>query len=121
MKRESEIRITDSQLRGQRPFGLRTSERCLVPTPSFCYLYFFMKESIRLALRPSVVRRALKYAVVVGLILITINHSDAILGGQVDRARLLKMALTVLVPYVVSTLSSVGALREKNTPATTDS
>ena len=41
------------------------------------------------------------------------NHGDAILKGDVSRGRLFKMALTVLVPYVVSTLSSVGAMREK--------
>jgi hypothetical protein len=72
-----------------------------------------MKESLRLALKSSVVERALKYAVVVGLILITINYGDVILRGELSSSRLLKMALTVVVPYVVSTLSSVGALREK--------
>jgi len=73
-----------------------------------------MKETFRLAMQPSVVKRALKYAFVVGLILITINHSDAILHGDVNSARLFKMALTVMVPYIVSTLSSVGALRDRN-------
>jgi len=63
-------------------------------------------------LQPSVVKRALKYAVVVGAILITINHGDAILRGDLPPARLFRMGLTVLVPYVVSTLSSVGAMRE---------
>jgi hypothetical protein len=72
-----------------------------------------MKESLRLALRPSVVKRALKYAVIVGCILIAINHSDALLTGSVSGARLFRMALTVVVPYVVSTLSSVAALRER--------
>ena len=57
------------------------------------------------------VRRALIYAVVVGGILIAINHGDAILAGEVSGARLLKMGLTAMVPYAVSTLSSVGALR----------
>jgi hypothetical protein len=73
-----------------------------------------MKESLRLALESSVVKRALKYAVVVGLILIAINHGDAILRGDLTRGGLFKMALTVVVPYVVSTLSSVGALRQKS-------
>lgn len=73
-----------------------------------------MKESLRLALQSSVVKRALKYAVVVGLILIAINHGEAILRGDVTGGRLVKMALTVAVPYVVSTLSSVGALRQKS-------
>jgi hypothetical protein len=72
-----------------------------------------MKESLRVALQSSVVRRALKYAVVVGVILIAINHGDAILRGDLTSGRVFKMALTLVVPYVVSTLSSVGALREK--------
>ena len=57
----------------------------------------------------SVVTRACKYALVVGAVLITINHGDALLAGEVDTRRVLKMLLTVLVPYTVSTLSSVGA------------
>jgi hypothetical protein len=66
---------------------------------------------IHMATRWSVVRRALCFAVVVGAILITINHGDAIIEGSVDSDRILKMGLTILVPYCVSTLSSVGALR----------
>jgi hypothetical protein len=61
----------------------------------------------------SVVRRALGYAVVVGTVLIVINHGDAILAGHLDGPRVLKMALTVLVPYCVSTASSVGAMLER--------
>ena len=61
----------------------------------------------------AVVVRALKYAVGVGAILIAINHGDALLQGQVDPMRLAKMGLTVMVPYCVSTASSVGALRER--------
>src|SRR5262245_37982774 len=72
-----------------------------------------MKEWFQLAFQPSVVKRALRYAVIVGIILISINHLDAILRGEVTRGRLFKMGLTVVVPYVVSTLSSVGALRQK--------
>jgi hypothetical protein len=71
-----------------------------------------MSEWLKLAMQPSVVRRALKFAVVVGAILITINHGHAIVSGQVTRGRVLQMCLTVLVPYVVSTLSSVGAIRQ---------
>lgn len=68
---------------------------------------------LSLALSAPVVRRALKYAVVVGAILITINHGDALLSGQVGAGRLFKMGLTVLVPYMVSTLSSVEAIRSR--------
>ena len=60
-----------------------------------------------------VVKRALGYLVVVGGILIAINHGDALLAGQLDSGRLFRMALTVLVPYAVSTLSSVEAVRSR--------
>jgi hypothetical protein len=64
-----------------------------------------------LALSPPVVRRALKIAAVVGTVLILINHGDALLKGDVSVGRIFKMGLTVLVPYLVSTISSVEALR----------
>ena len=50
---------------------------------------------------------------VVGGILILINHGDRLVAGEVDARRVLKMLLTPLVPYGVSTLSSVGALRTR--------
>jgi NAD/NADP transhydrogenase alpha subunit len=65
---------------------------------------------IRTAISGSVVRRAVGYGIVVGAVLIAINHGDAIVAGRVDASRVLKMALTVLVPYCVSTASSVGAI-----------
>lgn len=65
---------------------------------------------LSLAFRPSVIRRGLMYAVIVGAVLIAINHGDALLRGEFTAGRLLKMAFTVTVPYIVSTLSSVGAI-----------
>jgi len=70
-----------------------------------------LKDWLRLARNPAIVRRALGYAVVVGAILIAINHGDAILRGDLSVERALKMGLTMIVPYMVSTLSSVSALR----------
>jgi hypothetical protein len=64
-----------------------------------------------IATRPTVVRRALKYALIVGTLLIVINHGDAILRGDISVSRLIEMGLTTMVPYAVSTLSSVEALR----------
>ena len=58
-----------------------------------------------------VVRRAFAYLVVVGAVLVGINHGDAIVRGDFDGPRLAKMLLTPVVPYVVSTLSSVSAIR----------
>jgi hypothetical protein len=71
-----------------------------------------MQEWLRLVFSPSVVRRALAYAAVVGAVLIAINHGDALLRGELGAARILKMGLTLLVPYTVSTLSSVQAIRQ---------
>ena len=71
-----------------------------------------MKDWVRLVFSKSVVRRAARYAVVVGSVLVTINHGDAILRGEVDGHRLLRIALTYCVPYCVSSFSSVGAIRE---------
>ena len=74
-----------------------------------------------LARQGSVVKRALVYAVIVGPVLIAINHGDTIVRGQVNFISLLKMGLTFFVPYVVSTCSSVAALRDpaagRNDPA----
>ena len=73
-----------------------------------------MTEWFHLASSPPIVRRALSYAIGVGSLLIVINHGDAILRGDLSIARLLRMALTVMVPYCVSTASSVGAIRERD-------
>ncbi len=66
----------------------------------------------RLALRRSVVLRATRAAGVVGLVLIAINQGDLLLAGDVDARTWLKVALTPIVPFLVSTFSSVAALRE---------
>lgn len=72
-----------------------------------------LTEWITLGCSKSTMGRGLKYAVVVGSVLIAINHGDALLHGDVTGRRLLQMGLTVVVPYWVSVLSSVGALREQ--------
>ncbi len=59
------------------------------------------------------VRRALGYAAIVGPVLIAINQGDALWRGELNAVHLIKMGLTVLVPFCVSTLSSVGALRDE--------
>jgi hypothetical protein len=68
---------------------------------------------LSIATRWPIVRRAVGYAIVVGAILIAINHGDALLSGEVSSGRLFKMLLTVAVPYCVSTASAVGAIREQ--------
>lgn len=67
---------------------------------------------LRLATHPATVRRAFITAVIVGTILIAINHGPAILRGEVTGTRIAQMCLTVLVPYLVSTTSSVSTRKE---------
>jgi len=67
---------------------------------------------LRLAAHPATVRRALMTVAIVGSVLIAINHGDAILRGEINRVRVAKMLLTLAVPYIVSTVSSVSTRRE---------
>ena len=58
------------------------------------------------AIAPSVLRRSLAAAVIVGTVLNLINQGDALLAGQ--RLDLVKLALTYVVPYIVSTYGAVS-------------
>ncbi|MCB9723901.1 MAG: nitrate/nitrite transporter NrtS [Spirochaetaceae bacterium] len=66
---------------------------------------------LEMAFEPSVVRRSLRVAAVVGTILVTINYADRILAGVIGRGDVLKMMLTYCVPYCVSTHASVQSIR----------
>ena len=67
---------------------------------------------LQMALTPAVSKRALRCAILVGTVLIAINHGDALLSLDLSPERIAKMALTFVVPYLVSTSSSVSAIRE---------
>ena len=69
-----------------------------------------LSELWALARRRSVVLRGLKCALVVGPILIAINHGDVILSGETESTAYGKMGLTFFVPYAVSVFSSIGAV-----------
>ena len=71
------------------------------------------KEWCTLVCRSSVVKRGLKFCLVVGIVLIAINHGDVIMRGELQPINYVKMGLTVIVPYVVSVFSSVGAIIEQ--------
>ena len=72
-----------------------------------------MSSWLAIAFEASVVRRALKMMAVVGCILALINHGDALLMGAMTATAWLKVALTFAVPYCVSTISSVQAIRHQ--------
>lgn len=70
-----------------------------------------MRDWLRLATSPVVVKQALIIAAIVGTILVLLNHGPALMSGNVTRGRIAQIVLTILVPYCVSTVSSVGAMR----------
>ena len=66
--------------------------------------------------RTDVILRALKMASVVGVVLAIINHGDHILLGTMTVTNWIKVLMTFCVPFCVSTISSVLAIRrEQNT------
>jgi hypothetical protein len=70
-----------------------------------------MKEWLAIAFEGTVVRRAVKMMAIVGCILALINHGDALVAGTMTATAWMKVFLTFAVPYCVSTISSVQALR----------
>ncbi len=56
---------------------------------------------------------ATRVALVVGTILIAINHGPAMLAGSLSPSSYWQMGLTYLVPYAVSTYSSVSTLKQQ--------
>lgn len=66
---------------------------------------------IRVASDRSVLRRALVSCLVVGVVLTIVNHGPQLLRGELTAARAVQIAITLLVPFIVSITSSVAALR----------
>ncbi len=70
---------------------------------------------IHLAFSGPVCWRAAKVSFLVGPILVAVNQGDVILQGGLDVICLLKIGFTFMVPYFVSTFSSVAALQDCST------
>lgn len=66
---------------------------------------------LAVARRPEIVRRSLRIASVVGTVLVAINYTDRLLDGTIAAFDWVKMGVTYLVPYCVSTYSAVEAIR----------
>ena len=65
----------------------------------------------KLARSKPVFVRALKVALTIGTLLALINHGDTIFGFSMSSNNLTKILLTYLVPFGVSTYSSVRAIQ----------
>lgn len=70
-----------------------------------------MRAWIAIAMQRSVRQRAIKMAAVVGSILVVINQWDILVSGSLTTKTLVKIGLTFVVPYCVSTFASVQAIR----------
>ncbi len=71
-----------------------------------------MKRFFILARKPEVVARAVKVALVVGTALTLINQGDRMIAGMAPSW--IKMGLTYLIPYCVSTHGAVTAMRDRS-------
>jgi len=80
-----------------------------------------MRFWFKTARDPVIVRCSMKYAFIVGPVLVAINHGDAIMQGTVDGVGLFKIGLTMMVPYLVSTFSSVGTICKMRNTTESDS
>ncbi len=68
-----------------------------------------------------VFRRALQVAAVVGTLLFAINQLGAVLSGMVTSVVVLRIALTYVVPFLVSTYSALNINRLRMTPVARES
>jgi hypothetical protein len=69
-----------------------------------------MNEWLKLAVERPVLLRGFRAAIIVGPILILLNHGDTLLYGSVTAVVAIKMILTTLVPFCVSVYSSVSTI-----------
>ena len=77
-----------------------------------------IQRYLSLALQGNVVIRGLKFSVIVGTVLVLINHGACVISGEINRTQAIQIGLTYLVPYLVSTLSSVqSTIEQQDAPA----
>ena len=77
-----------------------------------------MRQWLRIAGDRLIVRRAAATSVIVGALLTAVNHGPRLLRGDVDPALAWQVALTFAVPFVVSTVASVAAIRSQRADRT---
>lgn len=68
-------------------------------------------EAIAICLRREHLRRTLRIALVVGIVLTLINQADVIIGGDASALTWVKVGLNFCVPFVVSNLGLVAGKR----------
>ncbi len=70
-----------------------------------------VREALSICMRREHLRRTLRIALVVGVILTLINQADVIIGGDASTATWIKVGLNFCVPFVVSNLGLLAGKR----------
>lgn len=75
-----------------------------------------MRDALRIVMRPEHLRRTVRIALVVGVILTLINQADVIIGGDAAALTWVKVGLNFCVPFVVSNLGLLAGKRAEAGP-----
>ncbi len=70
-----------------------------------------VRDALRVVVQREHLRRTVRIALIVGLILTAINQADVILGGDATAATWIKTALNFCVPFIVSNLGLLAGER----------
>ncbi|MEO1061390.1 MAG: nitrate/nitrite transporter NrtS [Actinomycetota bacterium] len=70
-----------------------------------------LRDALSIVAQPVNLRRTTKIALIVGTVLFAINQADVVMGGDATMMTWVKVALTFVVPFVVSNLGVVHATR----------
>ena len=76
-----------------------------------------MYSLLKIALRADIRIRALKVSLAVGSILALINHGNSFFNGELEPLNFFQIVATFLVPYLVSTYSSISAIKYQENPS----
>jgi hypothetical protein len=71
------------------------------------------REAVRICARPEHLRRTLRIALVVGVILTLINQADVVIRGDATGLTWVKVGLNFCVPFVVSNLGLLAGERTR--------
>ncbi|MEZ8306981.1 nitrate/nitrite transporter NrtS [Vibrio splendidus] len=66
-------------------------------------------QFVKTAGEPTILKRSLKVSIIVGTILMLINHGEKLLSSNIDATLIIKILMTYCVPFCVSTQASVSA------------
>jgi hypothetical protein len=71
------------------------------------------REAIAICAEPAHLRRTIRIALVVGVILTVINQADVVIGGDATGLTWVKVGLNFCVPFVVSNLGLLAGERAR--------